>query len=70
MVPDAITNYDNISWDYMSSEGGLRYYPYKKINYLEYDDSVDMGNFTIAKPYNSVNGYVPRNNKLFTIRYL
>lgn len=69
MVPDAITNYNNISWDYMSKEGGLAYYPYKKINYLEYDDSVDMGNFIVPKPYGNVNGYVPRNNKLFTYPY-
>lgn len=69
MVPDALTNYNNISWDYMSQAGGLSYFPYKTLNYLETNDSVDMGNFYVDKPYTNVNGYVPKNNKLFVYPY-
>ena len=69
MVPDKLTNFDNIKWNYMSTEGGFSYYPYKTIDYLETDNSVDMGNFIVNKPYTSVNGYIPKNNKLFVYPY-
>ena len=69
MVPDALTNYDNIEWDYMFVSGGFNYYPYKTINYLESSGSVNMGSININKEYSSVNGYIPKNNKLYTYPY-
>lgn len=68
MVPDSLTNYgqgDNY-WSYALNEGGLSYAPYHK---LESNIGVVMGNTTINKPYNSIDSYIPKNNKLFCYPY-
>lgn len=65
MVPDSLTNYDNITWDYMSTSGGLSYFPYKKLS-PEIMNASDMGNFSLNKPLTSIDGYTPKNKKLFT----
>lgn len=69
IVPDKITGYESISsWDYMFDGGGLLYYPYKKLGNLD-TTGADFGDISITKPYSTVNGYTPRNNKLFTYPY-
>lgn len=71
MLPDELTGYHSISeWDYMSSSGGLSYYPYKLItnDIVERDKAQSMGGWsgTIA---NSLDTYTPTNNKLLTYPY-
>ena len=70
IVPDKLTNFENIEWDYMSTAGELSYYPYKKLdgNLLGTDETI-LTNAVIYKPYENINGYVPRNKKLFTYPY-
>ena len=72
MVPDELTNFDNITWDYMSQAGGLSYYPYKKLTseILGLTTAKTMTTKSIYKPYSTINGYTPRNNKLFTYPYI
>ena len=70
MVPDSMTGYgqgDNY-WSYALKEGGLSYAPYHKLDtYIT--GSFNLGDTTITKPYNNINGYVPRNNKLYVYPY-
>lgn len=71
IVPDKITKFVNAgsyAWDYMSTEGGLSYYPYKKLTNLDLTGA-DFGDISITKPYSSVGSYVPKNNKLYTYPY-
>ena len=71
IVPDKITKFANAgsyTWDYMSTEGGLSYYPYKKLTNLDLTGA-DFGDISITKPYSSVGGYVPKNNKLYVYPY-
>ena len=68
MVPDNLTNYGTIDWDFMVSSESLSNFPYKKLS-LNTVSATDMGTFTIAKPLNNVDGYTPRNKKLFTFPY-
>lgn len=68
MVPDTLTNYNNVSWDYLTEEGGLSWGQYK---FLQFDSSnaVNIGATVIYKPLDTINGYTPRNKKLFTFPY-
>ena len=71
IVPDKITKFANAgsyTWDYMSTEGGLSYYPYKKLTNLDLTGA-DFGDISITKPYSSVGNYVPKNNKLYVYPY-
>ena len=71
IVPDKITKYTSSSayeWDFMSNEGGLSYYPYKKLTNLDLTGA-DFGDISISKPYSTVGTYSPKNNKLFTFPY-
>lgn len=70
MVPDSMTGYttDSSYWSYALNEGGLSYAPYHKLS-TRIDGSMNLGDTTIAKPYNNIDGYVPRNNKLFVYPY-
>lgn len=72
MVPDKLTNFSNIQWDYMDNEGAYAYYPYKKLTseILGLTTAKTMTTKTINKPYSTINGYTPRNNKLFTYPYI
>ena len=71
MVPDSMTGYDESNksyWSYALNEGGLSYAPYHKLS-TKITGSFNLGDTTIAKPYNNIDGYVPRNNKLFVYPY-
>ena len=70
MVPDSMTGYttDSSYWSYALNEGGLSYAPYHKLSTV-ISGSFNMGDTTIAKPYNNIDGYVPKNNKLFVYPY-
>lgn len=70
MVPDSMTGYgqgDNY-WSYALNEGGLSYAPYHKLSTV-ISGSFNLGDTTITKPYNNIDGYYPRNNKLFVYPY-
>lgn len=65
IVPKLLVDYDNIEWD--SPESGLQVHFYKKLS-----DSENVKIFqdlVIDKNYNNINGYIPKNNKLFTFPY-
>ena len=71
IVPDKITKFANAgsyTWDYMSTEGGVSYYPYKKLTNLDLTGA-DFGDISITKPYSSVGSYTPKNNKLYVYPY-
>lgn len=76
MVPDSMTDYNNISsdqsapkhWSYALPDGGLNNAAYYKLPEF-ITGSFDMGTTTITKPYNNIDGYVPKNNKLFCWPY-
>lgn len=70
MVPDSMTGYTNASsyWSYALNEGGLSYAPYHKLSTV-ITGSFNLGDTTITKPYNNIDGYIPRNNKLFVYPY-
>lgn len=70
MVPDSMTGYSTTTpgyWSYAIGEGGFQYAPYHKISNVT--GSFNMGDTTITKPYNNIDGYVPKNNKLFVYPY-
>lgn len=67
MVPDEITDYDNISsWETFDS--GLIYTQYKTLN-LQLTGAKNMGDTTISKLYSTIDSYTPKNNKMFTFPY-
>lgn len=71
MVPDSMTGYnesDKSYWKYALNEGGLSYAPYHKLP-TRISGAFNLGDTTIAKPYNNIDGYVPRNKKLFVYPY-
>ena len=71
MVPDSMTGYnesDHSYWKYALNEGGLSYAPYHKLP-TRISGTFNLGDTTIAKPYNNIDGYQPRNNKLFVHPY-
>ena len=75
MVPDSMTDYANISsnqsaqkhWSYAINEGGVSYAPYYKLDYIS--GAINMGDTTIVKHHTSINGYTPKNKKLFVWPY-
>lgn len=71
IVPDELTNFSMINWDYMQTSGGLSNYKYKKLtdDIIPTHSAQDMGTTPVSKPYSTVNGYTPRNNKLFVYPY-
>lgn len=72
IVPDSMTGYTPKSsssyWSYALTEGGLGYAPYHKLG-TRIDGSINLGDTSITKPYNNIDGYVPRNNKLYCWPY-
>ena len=66
MIPKKLVDYDNIQWDGPGGTG-LQYYYYKKLPESQLPSILD--NFILAKNYSNINGYVPKNNKLFTFPY-
>lgn len=70
MVPDSMTGYgqgDNY-WSYAINTGGLSYAPYHKLPTV-ITGSFNLGDTTIIKPYHNIDGYIPRNNKMFVYPY-
>ena len=75
MVPDSMTDYDNISsvqtapkhWSY-ALPGNMNYAAYYKLPEIS-NGAFDMGYTSIAKPYYTIDGYTPHNNKLFCWPY-
>ena len=72
MLPDELTNYSSITqWDYLDNPAG----PLSagKIKRLTADiigsGAVNMGDKSITKNYIAIDGYVPKNNKLFTSQF-
>jgi hypothetical protein len=79
MVPDVLTGYDKLTthsedeyhWDYLSTSGGLSYFPYKQLPITD----GELKDFTLYKPQNFVRDeatpllYKPINNKLLTYPY-
>ena len=72
MVPDSMTGYDSSPgssyWSYALNEGGLSYAPYHKLS-TNISGSINLGDSTISKPYSSIDGYTPKNNKLYCWPY-
>ena len=72
IVPDSMTGYapenDSSYWSYALNEGGLSYAPYHKLS-TRITGSFNLGDTTIVKPYNNIDGYYPKNNKLFVWPY-
>ena len=64
MVPDSMTDYDNVTWSYAIQDGVLANAAYYKLPVI-IDGSFNIGTTSIAKPYYSIDGYQPHNNKLF-----
>lgn len=70
---------DPLHWDYLTTSGGLSWGQYKEITYLDsgeatlmLDNNTSIGSdvsTAIGKPYNNVDGYVPKNKKLFAYPY-
>lgn len=70
MIPDELTNFDNITWDYMVNNPPLAQYPYKRLTSdIIGNGAVSMLTKTVSKNYSSLNGYTPKNNKLFTSQF-
>ena len=77
LLPDSIlgiTSSTTWSYLYLTEDGwstnpsaGFGYCPYKVIS--NSDAATLMETITINKPYTSINGYVPKNNKLFVYPY-
>jgi hypothetical protein len=69
MVPDTLTNYNNIEWDsFENPSTDLIYTQFKRIK-LDYNTSTNLGDMVIQKETSDINGYTPRNKKLFTFPY-
>lgn len=68
IAPDTLTNYNNLTWKFMS-EGDLSYYKYAKLNSTLGSGATTLGDIVIQKELNNINGYVPKNKKLFTFPY-
>lgn len=68
MVPDTMTNY-NVGqdyWSYATGSGGLQYAPYHELGDIV--GAITMQSMSISKQ-TTLNGYVPKNNKLLTQDY-
>lgn len=72
IVPDSMTGYaqegDLNYWSFALSENGMNYAPYHKLP-SRLIGSINMGDTNISKPYNNIDGYTPKNNKLFCYPY-
>ena len=72
MVPDSMTGYTTDSsssyWRWAMVDGALQNAPYHKLD-INITGSFNLGDTTITKPYNNIDGYVPRNNKLYVYPY-
>ena len=69
IAPDSLTNYNNLTWKFMSEANGLSYYKYAKLNSTLGSGATTLGDVVIYKELSSINGYTPRNKKLFTFPY-
>ena len=70
MAPDSLTGITNSTqWYYSYWSGGLAYGPFLYLP-LYAGLTSDMGKFSIGKPYNNIEGIVPKNNKVFTYPYI
>lgn len=68
MLPDELTGYDSIEWSYMHTEPGDN--PkgqFKKLGGTS--TAPTLLDKTITKNYTSIDGYTPKNNKLFTAQF-
>ena len=72
MVPDSMTGYapegDTNYWKYALNEGGLSYAPYHKLP-TNITGSFEMENAVIVKNLTTLNGYTPKNKKLYCWPY-
>ena len=72
IVPDSMTGYTTDSsssyWSWAMVDGALQNAPYHKLD-INITGSFNLGDTTITKPYNNIDGYVPRNNKLYVYPY-
>lgn len=70
MVPDSMTGYDEHASNYWSYAitGGFNYAPYHELDDMT-SGAITLATTQITKPYSSINGYTPKNNKLFTWPY-
>lgn len=68
LVPDFLTNYNSIEWDYMETVGGLSNYPFKKIDITSRAIPSFM-TFNFDKNISTIDGYTPSNKKLFTAEF-
>ena len=75
MVPDELTGYTNYSqndYTYLFAPSGsvTQQYPVKKLTATEVGSSAkQLLDKTITKQYTSIDGYTPKNNKLFTSQF-
>lgn len=75
MAPDVLTGYadptlsSSTMWYYTSWSGGLAYGPFLYLPLYQGIEN-DMGTIAIGKPYNGINGVIPKNNKLYTYPYI
>lgn len=68
LVPDSLTGYNNISkWNYADTSGGLSYGGYANIGSSM--NAAGLQSYQVAKKLDNINGYVPKNNKLFCWPY-
>ena len=73
MAPNKLTGFQDPTlssstmWYYTSWSGGLAYGPFCYLNSIA---TSDMGKIAIGKPYDNIDGILPKNNKLFTYPYI
>lgn len=70
IVPDSMTGYDEHASNYWSYAitGNLNYAPYHKLDEV-ITGAITMNTLNFEKQYTSIDGYIPKNNKLFTWPY-
>ena len=64
-VPDSLSGYDNIDWDYFEPPTQFQYNGYKEIS----GNPVLMETKSINKHYSTLDGYTPVNHKLYVYPY-
>lgn len=71
MLPDKLTDYSNITWDYLfDTGGGIAQGAIKKLTSTIVGTGAKvLVNKTISKNYTTIDGYTPKNNKLFTSQF-
>lgn len=69
MLPDSLTGYSRVSsWDYLWTDGTTNHGKFKKLPIsggTSFNDAISMTTLSIVRN-TTLNGYVPKNNKLFT----